>query len=168
MVTPGMDCNIALSHPSINNGVPCGFLLDDSKEAGPAVSIQREAVRQDDGSYLDNQKYFFTVILADKLPNPNGSTHLEDAAAMYEMLMQYLSQHSSLALLTPSGTFSGLYASGHYATEVHYPDISLVTVQMSSSGTSFDPVDVTRFIQSEWVDEAVYAGEMTWSNTYWR
>jgi hypothetical protein len=87
---------------------------------------------------------------------------------MYAMLMQYLSQHDNLALLTPSGTFSGLYSSGHYATEVHYPDISLVTVQMSSSGTSFDPVDVTRFVQSEWVDPDSYTGEMTWSNTYWR
>jgi hypothetical protein len=168
MVTPGEDCNIALSHSAINNSVPYGFLLDDSKEAGPAVSIQREAVRQDDGSYLDNQKYFFSVVLADRLPNPDGSTHLETAADMYAMLMQYLSQHDNLALLTPSGTFSGLFSSGHYATEVHYPDISLVTVQMSSSGTSFDPVDVTRFVQSEWVDPDSYTGEMTWSNTYWR
>jgi hypothetical protein len=168
MVTPGVDCNIALSHPSIRDGEPYGFLLDDSKEDGPAVSVQREAVRQDDGSYLDNQKYFFTILLADKLPNPDGSTHTEDAAAMYASLMQYLGQHSDLALLTPSGTFSGLYASGHYATEVHYPDVSLVTVQMGSSGTSFDPVDVTRFVLSEWVDGTVYAGEMTWANTYWR
>jgi len=168
MVTPGVDCNIALSHALVNNGAPFGFLLDDSKEAGPAVSVQREAVLQDDGTFLDNQKYFFTVILADKLPNPDGSSHLEDAASMYAALMRYLSQHSNLALLTPSGTFSGLYASGHYATEVHYPDVTLVTVQMSSSGTSFDPVDVTRFILSEWVDGAVYAGDMTWLTTYWR
>jgi hypothetical protein len=168
MVIPGEDCNIALSHAAINNGVPYGFLLDESKEAGPAVSVQREAIRQDDGSFLDNQKYFFTVILADKLPNPNGGTHLENAADMYAALMQYLGRHNDLALLTPTGTFSGLFASGHYATEVHYPDLSLVTVQMSSSGTSFDPVDVTRFVQSAWVDADLYAGEMTWSNTYWR
>ena len=168
MVTPGVDCNIALSHVSVNEGQPFGFLLDDSKEAGPAVSVQREAVRQDDGSYLDNQKYFFTVILADKLPNPDGTTHHEDATEMYNTLMQYLSQHDSLTLLTPTGTFSGLFASGHYATEVHYPDMTLVTVQMSSSGATFNPVDVTYFIQSEWVDEAVYAGQMNWSNTYWR
>jgi hypothetical protein len=166
--TPGVDCHIALSHPQINNGSPHGFLLDDSKEAGPAVSIQREAVRQDDGTFVDNQKFFFTVILGDRLPNPYNSLHQENAAGMYAALMQYLGTHSGLALLTPTGSFSGLFASGHYATEIHYPDITLVTVQMSNTGSSFDPVDVTRFIQSNWVDESVYVGEMTWDTTYWR
>ncbi len=165
---PGVNCHIALSHPQINNAVPFGFLLDDSKEAGPAVSIQREAVRQDDGSYTDNQKFFFTVILGDRLPNPDNSIHQENAAGMYAALMQYLSRHANLALLTPTGSFSGLFASGHYATEIHYPDITLVTVQMSNTGSTFDPVDVTRFIQSYWVDEAVYTGDMTWATTYWR
>jgi hypothetical protein len=168
MVNPGVDCNIALSHASIFDGQPFGFLLDDSKEAGPAVSVQREAIQQDDGSYLDHQKYFFTVLLADRLTNPDGSIHQEIASEMYAALMQYLSQHKSLTLLTPTGTFSGLFASGHYATEVHYPDMTLVTVQMSSTGSVFNPVDVTQFIQSEWVDEAEYTGQMTWSNTYWR
>jgi len=165
---PGINCHIALSHPQINNGLPCGFLLDDSKEDGPAVSIQREAVQQDDGSYIDNQKYFFTVILGDRLPNPDNTIHTESAVEMYAALMRYLNCHSGLALLTSSGTFSGLFASGHYATEVHYPDLTLVTVQMSNTGSAFDPVDVTRFIQSFWVDDAVYTGEMTWSTTYWR
>jgi hypothetical protein len=168
MVIPGVNCHIAFSHPQVNNGAPFGFLLDESKEAGPAVSIQREAVLQDDGSYLDNQKYFFTILLGDRLPNPDNSTHQETAADMYAALMRYLGCHSSLALLTPTGSFSGLFASGHYATEVHYPDITLVTVQMSNSGSSFEPVDVTRFIQSNWVDGALYAGDMTWSTTFWR
>lgn len=166
--TPGVNCHIALSHAQINNGVPYGFLLDDSKEAGPAVSIQREAVKQDDGTYIDNQKFFFTVILGDRLPNPDNTIHQETAAVMYAALMHYLGWHSGLALLTPTGSFSGLFTSGHYATEIHYPDITLVTVQMSNTGHSIDPVDVTRFIQSNWVDQAVYAGDMTWATTYWR
>ena len=72
MVTPGVDCNIALSHPSINNGAPCGFLLDDSKEAGPAVSIQREAVRQDDGSYLDNRNTSLPSFWQINCPTPTA------------------------------------------------------------------------------------------------
>ncbi len=168
MAQAGIDCHIALSHTLINNGAPFGFLLDDSKEAGPAVSIQREAVRQDDGSYVDQQKFFFTVVLGDRLPNPDNSIHTETGADMYAALMQFLGCHSGLALLTPSGSFSGLFASGHYATEIHYPDITLVTVQMSNTGSSFNPVDAARFIQSNWVDEVAYTGDMTWSNSYWR
>ena len=87
---------------------------------------------------------------------------------MYTALMRYLGCHSGLALLTPSASFSGLFTSGHYATEVHYPDIILVTVQMGNTGSAFEPVDVTRFIQSLWVDGSTNAGEMTWSNSYWR
>lgn len=168
MVTPGVDCNIALSHPQVDGGEPYGFLLDDSRDSGPAVSVQREAVSRDDGTYQDSQKYFFTVLLADRLPNPDGSPHAQTGAEMYAALMRFMAQHSSLALLTPSGTFSGLFAAGHYATEVHYPDAVLVTVQMSSTGTAFNPVDVTRFVQSVWVDAETYTGEMTWSNSYWR
>jgi hypothetical protein len=168
MAAPGVNCHIALSHPEIDDGSPFGFLLDDSKEAGPAVSVQREAVRQDDGTYVDHQKFFFTVILADRLPNPDNSIHQENAAAMYAALLRYLGEHSSLALLMPNSSFSGLYAAGHYATEIHYPDITLVTVQMSSTGSAFSPVDVTRFIQSAWVDGETYSGDMTWANTYWR
>lgn len=168
MVTPGVNCHIALSHPQVDNGEPYGFLLDESKEAGPAVSIQREAVRQDDGSYVDNQKFFFTILLGDRLPNPDNSLHQESGAAMYTALLRFLGQHRDLALLTPGGTFSGLFAAGHYATEIRYPDITLVTVQMSNTGSAFSPVDIARFIQSLWVDGETYTGEMTWSNSYWR
>ncbi len=168
MAAPGIDCHIALSHADVNSGEPYGFLLDESKESGPAVSVQREAVKQDNGSYIDSQKYFFTVVLGDRLPNPDNSIRVESGAEMYAALMDFLGRHRDIALLTPSGTFSGLYAAGHYATEIHYPDITLVTVQMSSSGSSFDPVDITLFIQSFWVDGETYAGDMTWSNSYWR
>lgn len=168
MAAPGVDCHIALSHPLVDGGAPFGFLLDDSKDAGPAVSIQREAIKQDDGGYADNQKFFFTVLLGDRLPNPDNTNHSENAAEMYTALLRFLGQHSGLALLTPSGTFSGLYASGHYATEIHYPDVTLVTVQMSNTGSAFAPVDVTLFIQSCWVDGGTYTGSMAWSNTYWR
>jgi hypothetical protein len=168
MTTPGVDCHIALSHPLVDGGAPFGFLLDDSKDAGPAVSIQREAIKQDDGGYADNQKFFFTVLLGDRLPNPDNTTHNESSAGMYTALLRFLGQHSGLALLTPSGTFSGLFASGHYATEIHYPDVTLVTVQMSNTGSAFAPVDVTLFIQSCWVDGGTYSGAMAWSNTYWR
>jgi len=168
MVNPGVDCRIALSHADVQGGEPYGFLLDDSRDTGPAVSVQRESIRQSDGSFMDSQKYFFTILLADDLPNPDGTTHTQTRVEMYSMLMRYLGQHSQISLLTPTGTFSGLFAAGHYATEVHYPDAALVTIQMSSSGTAFEPVDVTRFVLSQWVDEETYAGEMTWANSYWR
>ncbi len=168
MAVPGVDCHIALSHPLVDGGAPFGFLLDDSKDAGPAVSIQREAVKQDDGSYTDNQKYFFTVLLGDRLPNPDNTIHNENAAAMYAALLRFLGMHSGLALLTPTASFSGLFSSGHYATEIHYPDVTLVTVQMGNTGSAFEPVDVTRFVQSLWVESGIYTGQMTWSNTYWR
>lgn len=167
MATINQDCNIALIHPDVNDGQPFGFLLDDSKDEGPAVSIQRE-MRKDDGSKaFDAAKYFFTVLIGDGLKNPDGSLHGNNATEMYAMLLEYLSKRDSLALESGRGTFTGLYPAGHFATETHFAHFILVSVQLCSEAASFFPADLEKYIQSLWVDE-LYGGQMNWSNSYWR
>jgi hypothetical protein len=167
MATINVDCNIALIHPDVNSGQPYGFLLDDSKDEGPAVSIQREMRRDEDSKPVDTAKYFFTVLIGDGLRNPDGTPHAGSAQEMYTALLDYLSRRDALAIETGRGTFTGLYPAGHFATETHFPHIVLVSVQLCSEAASFHPADLEKYIQSLWVDDT-YAGQMDWSNSYWR
>jgi hypothetical protein len=167
MATINHDCHIALIHPDVNDGQPFGFLLDDSKEEGPAVSIQRESRKDDNGNLIDSQKYFFTVLTGDNLRNPDGTRHAQGGAVMYTALLEYLSKHAQLAIETGRGTFTGLFSAGHFATETHFPEVTLISVQLCSEGVSFYPADLEKYIQSLWC-EPDYAGQMTWSNSYWR
>lgn len=167
MIAINQDCSIALIHPDVNNGLPFGFLLDSSNEEGPAVSIQRESQKDENDTVSDTQKYFFTVILADDLRNPDGTIHCDSAVEMYDKLLEFLSKHSLLALMTARGTFTGLYTAGHFATETHFPDVTLVSVQLCSEATSFYPADLEKYVQSFWFED-VYTGAMSWSNSYWR
>lgn len=167
MATINQDCNIALIHPDVNDGQPFGFLLDDSKEEGPAVSIQRETRKDDDGNPIDSARYFFTVLIGDNLRNPDGAIHTDNAAFMYTVLLEFLSKHNSLAIETGRGTFTGLFPAGHFATETHFHNVTLISVQLSSEASSFYPADLERYIQSLWCDE-LYSGQMSWSNSYWR
>jgi hypothetical protein len=167
MATINQDCHIALIHPQVNGGQPFGFLLDDSREEGPAVSIQRETRKDETDRLIDSQKYFFTVLIGDGLRNPDGSIHTKNAQDMYTALLDYLSRHASLAIETARGIFTGLYCAGHYATETLFPHITLVSVQLCSEAVSFYPADLEQYIQSEWRD-AAYTGPMDWSNSYWR
>lgn len=167
MATINSDCHLALIHPEVNSGQPFGFLLEDSREEGPALAIQRESHKDDDGNLVDSQKFFFTVLIGDSLRNPDGTYHQECAIEMYTSLLDFLSKHSSLAIETTRGTFSGLFSAGHFATETHFPGVSLVSVQLCSEAPSFFPADLEKFIQSVWQDPE-YPGSMNWSNSYWR
>ncbi len=159
MPSPGSDCHITLNHPAVNHGVPCGFLLDDDGDPrGAVVSLEREA--DSDGGL--RVRFFFTVLLADRAINPDGSLHTARRDEMYALLAQYLLQSSGVSLAISTGVFSGLGASGHCASEFHYGGCTLVSCQFNNAGAYFPPADPVRY------DASLWDGWLGWGEGYWR
>jgi hypothetical protein len=164
----GINCDLMLLHPSVNSGLAYGFLLDHTKSAGPMISIQRNAALDAQGNYIDTTKYFFTLLIQDNARQPDGELSILTAAAQYAMLLNFFTQHTGIALVTPYGVFSNLFTIEHYATEAQLSDTNLITVQLSSDDQYYYPPNYDLYIQSFWVDELTYTGTRTWSNQYWR
>jgi hypothetical protein len=159
VVTPGIDCQIALSHPAVNAGQATGFVLEpDEKSQQPVVSIQREV--QADGSI--RIRVFFNVLMADDLANPDGSPHAQTRAQMYALLLAYLAQTEGLTLQTGMGVISNVGASGHSATELHYNSFSVVACQLNNAGPYYPPADPAVYFNSVW------DGPLTWQSSCWR
>ena len=159
MPTIGVDCHITLTHAAINSGNPYGFILQrNDRENDPPVIIQRKV--SSDGSVTINT--FFNVLLADDLIDPNGGQHTADRAAMYALLMSYVGQTNGLTLISPAGAIADVGATGHSATETHFPAFSVVACQLTNAGVYFGPVDLTAFALSVW------DGTLTWASSFWR
>ena len=109
-----------------------------------------------------NVRIYFTVLLADNLVNPDGSTHTDTRADMYSKIPAYLAQTSGLIVTTEIGVFSSIGALGHSATEVHYGPLSIVSAQLNNIGAYFPPADPVILSSSVW--DGVY----TWDTSYWR
>jgi hypothetical protein len=168
MPTLAQDCEVMLYHAEVQQGQALGLLLDHSRLYHGSISVYRSAYRVADGTFQEQQMVSFTVLLADGLVNPDGSLHTITAADEYNQLFQILNQRSEIGVITPEGIFSGLFSSGNYSQEERNGGVLRVTLQLSSSGDVFAPADRDRFEQSLWVDEDMYAGSMTWNNSYWR
>lgn len=177
MPTPGHDCDIALIHPDVNGGQPVGFLLEHkptgakspaTRNWGPVVSIHREAYAAAEGGLCDVAHLWFTVLIADRLRNPNGSPHAESAAEMYANLLAIVLKHRDISLVTASGVTGGLHSSGHILVEAQYPAARTVTVQLTNRDMPFAPAEPSAYLDSAWVDEERYQGIRTWGNSYWR
>jgi hypothetical protein len=160
MTTPTIktDCDITLTHLDVNSGQPYGFLILPADKYGARVAVQR--IIETDGTIT--QKFFFKVVLADGLINPDGSDHGKTRAEMYDMLCQYLSKTTGLILGTVMGNYPNMSAVGFSATEHHYGEISYVAVQMNNSGFYFKPADPATYNNSVW------DGTLTWSTSCWR
>ncbi len=167
MPEPGTDCDIVLYHQQVADGTPQGYLLDRSRLARGAVNVFRSAYKQADGDYQDQQTITFTVLLADGLVRPDGSSEERTAAEMYARLFDLLNQRADIGLVTREGVFSGLYSSGNYALEERAGGANRITIQLSSDGDIFAPADRDRYERSYWVEDD-YAGDMNWNNSYWR
>jgi len=159
--TLGSNCHLTLQHASVNGGAAYGFVLQRDARApaaGPAVSIQKEI----DSAGAVKTRVFFSVILGDSLINPDGSSHADARAAMYAMLLNFLSQPSDMILTFPAGVLPGLCALGHVSTEMHYGDHSIVVCQLTDIGVYFPPANPALFNASIW------DGTLTWATSYWR
>jgi hypothetical protein len=166
--TIGSNCHITFSHPNVDAGAAFGFILgpttindlfsDAGRRKGPCVSVQREL--QTDGTV--NVRIFFSILLADNLVNPDGSTHTDTRTTMYTKIQNFLSQTANLVITTEIGVFSAIGALGHSATEMHYGPLSVISCQLNNVGIYFPPADPALLSQSMW------DGALTWSTSYWR
>lgn len=162
MTTPiiGSDCDITLTHPQVNSGEPCGFILAyDPSVRGNSLSVQRN-VDADSGEI--SIRIFLTVILADDLKNPDCSHHSQGRSEMYARLIEYLATTDGLSINTVMGTFTGVAPTGFSATELHQPLVSHCACQFNNVSTYHPPITSAAFFESEW------DGDLTWASSYWR
>jgi hypothetical protein len=161
----GEDCDLTLTHPDVNSGVPYGFVLTpDPANKTSAVSIQREISAEG----VITVYIFFTLILADFMNNPDGSPHSDSRALMYSMLLNYLSQTSGLTIGTFMGSWLGIGPLGHSATELHLPDASFISVKLYNATTYHPPVTEDLFLNSLWSADPAAEDALTWETSLWR
>lgn len=163
MTTPviGTDCDITLTHPSVNSGNPFGFIIaNDPSVRGGSISVQRAV---DENTLVVSIRVLLTVLLADDLKNPDGSKHTETRLQMYSKLLQYLATSDGLAIDTVMGAFAGLAPLGFSATELHQPKVSHIACQFDNISEYHPPITSTLFSNSKW-DEVT----LTWATSYWR
>ncbi|MCC6147777.1 MAG: hypothetical protein IT308_09440 [Anaerolineaceae bacterium] len=185
MPTIGVDCDITLQHPDVNGGHPVGFLLatpkmQDLKSYGPAISIQYETLQDAMGDAQDILHAYITILIADNLQNPDGSTHTESAVTMRTYLLEIISKHTGITLTTRTGVHGGLkslsetintivgYQVFPMMDDMIYSEIETLKVHLTTRSSSFAPVNPVVYLDSLWVDESTYAGVRTWNNSYWR
>ena len=161
----GINCDLILVHPSVNDGDPYGFVLaPDPSKTGPAVSIPRSLDDDDEGQiYL-----FATLILADDLQNPDGSEHSASRQTMYDMLLLFLEQIDSTSVGTFMGTYLGLGQVGHTATELHLVEASYISLKFANLSTYHSPIDSDLFFGSLWQPATPAGDAFTWDTSLWR
>jgi hypothetical protein len=159
MFTIGKDCDLRFTHPRINGGQPCGFLLaHDPSVRGNSISVQRVV---EDG--VITIRLYFTLILADDLKNHDGSKHEQSRAQMYAMLLKYLGQADALAIDTVVGVFAGMVSSGHSATELHQPDVTHFALQFYNLTDYHPPIDSALYFASCWdAEDIAWEEDMLW------
>ncbi|MBI9049286.1 MAG: hypothetical protein JEZ00_07700 [Anaerolineaceae bacterium] len=158
MAEVGIDCHIKLTHPDVEEGQPCGFLLESSNNPGAVFSIQRQV------DYEGNItiRVFFDVLAADDLINPNGSQHVLNRGNIYQRITAFLICVDGISVETPVGIFSNIGAQGHSATELHYGEMSVISCQLNNVGPYYPPANAERFYASIW------DGDLSWAESYWR
>jgi hypothetical protein len=166
---PGVNCDCALFHASVDSGEPVGFIVEQKVKYGPPVTIHWEAYDDWSGEVSEVRHLWFVALLGDDLVNPDGSKHTESPADTYDKLIEILTQHRDIGLITRKGIITGLRVAGHVLIENIYPNIQTLEIHLTTRLTNFAPVDTTRYMNSFWVDETTYvAGIMHWNNSYWR
>ena len=157
----GTDCDITLTHPSVNSGNPYGFILAiDPSVRGGSISIQRSI---DSLTAVISIRLLLTVLLADDLKNPDGSVHGVTRAAMYTNLIAYLATTDGLAIDTVMGTWVGLAPLGFSATELHQVKVSHIACQFDNISLYHPPIAATLISNSVWD-----APTLSWATSYWR
>lgn len=154
----GTDCDLTLTHPLVNQGLPSGFLLDpDPAPDGKAIRIVREACS--DGTRVTVR---FELLLADRQLNPDGSTTTSTRAERYALLLAYLQQQTDIQVDCALGSLVNLGALGYAASERHGVSRTVVRVSLSNAGIYYPPVP------SELLNQSLWDGLMRWQQAYWR
>jgi hypothetical protein len=157
----GTDCDITLTHPSVNGGAPYGFILAaDPSVRGGAISIQRSV---DTLTGVISIRLVMTVLMADDLKNPNGSVHGVTRAVMYDKMIAYLATTDGLAIDTVMGTWLGLAPLGFSVTEMHQVKVSHIACQFDNISLYHPPISYNLVASSLWDGPT-----LTWASSYWR
>jgi hypothetical protein len=164
MATLGTDCQIILTHPSLNLGAGVGFMLADNT----AVAAQRSALELTPGTYNETTKLFASIVCDDYHELPNGARDTRTRAQVYAALIAYLAKRSGLTVATPVGVYTGMFCVAHLATESHFPGYSVIVATFNSLNAAFAPPSLLAYNDSKWVDPGTYTGAMTWGTSIWR
>lgn len=168
MPTPGIDCDITLTHADVNAGEPLGFVLQAANtRTGPQVRIHHEVYTDAQAQPFAVRHLWFDVLIADDLLAPNGSRLGSPASALLTHLTAIAAAYSNIALNTRLGVISGLYALEHALIYSIRHDHTVITVHLTTRSTNFQPADPAYYFASVW-QAADYVGEMDWDNSYWR
>ena len=132
----GKDCDVILSHVTVNGGVGTGFLLFNEKQRRAAVVIERQAFLLDSG-WQERVKYRCKLVLADNQVNPDGSQRSETRAGQYAALLALLEARTELVLQTYTGTFTGLDASLPFAEESHYAEELVIALALNNGNFNY-------------------------------
>ncbi len=164
MATVGVDCDITLTHPDVNGGLPVGFILKRARATvSGLVTLRRQAYRLPEGGYTDRLVWWMTILCSDELLNPNGSRHARDRQDIYDDLVAFLNARTGITLDTINGIYTDLHATLTVTTE-YIGRLSDEIVLRLNNGAFNDlaPIDRERFLASVW------DGVLTWDTSYWR
>jgi hypothetical protein len=164
MATVGVDCDITLTHPSVNGGDAVGFILKRARQTvSGLVTLRRQAYKSVDGDYVDRLVFWMTLHIADQLLNPDGSRHQQTRSELYGYLEDFLAARTGITFTCQAGTWTDLHATLTVTTEYLGRYTDEVVLQLNS-GNLYEmlPIDTERFYASEW------DGVLTWDTSYWR
>ena len=164
MATIGVDCDITLTHPSVNGGQPVGFILKRARATvSGLVTLRRQAYLLPEGGYTDRLTWWMTILCSDELLNPNGSRHARDREDIYTDLVAFLGARTGITLDTMNGIYTDLHATLTVTTEYIGRLGDEIVLRLNNGAfTETVPIDRTRFNNSFW------DGPLTWDTSYWR
>jgi len=150
----GIDCDITLTHASVNNGNPYGFILKPQQgQQRGSVTVQRQP--------HEEVRLSATLVFADQLTNPNGSRHAATRNQMYEMYQLFVAQHSAITLETDAGAIANLVPPLLISTEKITADTVEAALNLTATPITAATSDVSIRYQTSGVEIAAFIVKRT-------
>jgi hypothetical protein len=164
MPTLGVDCDVILTHPSVNSGAGVGFILKRARATvSGLVTLRRQAYTLPEGGYTDRLAWWMTILCSDDLLNPSGGRHGRVREDIYTDILAFLAARTGITLECETGIWTDLHATLTVTTEYLGRLSDEVVLRLNNGAfTETAPIDRTRFYNSYW------DGPLTWETSYWR
>lgn len=108
MSTPGTDCDVTLTHSSVNGGVAVGFMVKRGDKRGPFVVLERE--RYGVGLWMDlgeaERVAKLTILALPTLRNPDGSAYSLTAGQVRTYIDAFFALTSRFTLTDALGSLT--------------------------------------------------------------